>query len=294
MCSFKSDLPDISKTPILSSGADWTAWNWVVLDLLDNLCLSYWHIAITFPPGIPVTSLAQPSFPSTLDDDPTPDQLMQHDAWWRANSTVWRVLRGRLSPAPEALVPLCRDILGNIAVSSWNLYAILVAHYGGGDHGTASEVKDKLRVLYCGTGKDAIPAFNTTWHGALRQLENTPWNFTEFECIQTFVNCLSLTEAFRTLHKHVDFGFSAMPPIFPAFESLAVEVLVINTQQHRLTVLRSNTAPPRCNTVSTLPSSTTSTSAPILSDAPSVMEQPFNNYFHFILVCYCLALLMIL
>jgi len=124
--SFKSDLPDLSKIPILSSGVDWTAWNWAVLDLLDNLCF-FCHITSPSPPGVHVTSLALPSYPPTLDDDPTVKQLAHHDAWWRANGTIWHILWGCLGLAPEALVPLHHDAFGNVAVSSHDLYAILVA-----------------------------------------------------------------------------------------------------------------------------------------------------------------------
>ena len=76
-----------------------------------------------------------------------------------------------------------------------------------------------------------------TWRGALRQLENTPWDFTDFECVRTFVDHLPLTEAFRSLRERIDHGFSAIPPFFPPFENLAVEVLAIDTQQRRLAAL---------------------------------------------------------
>ena len=266
-CSFKSDLPDLSKISILSSGVDWTAWNWTVLDLLDNLCL-FRHITSPSPPGVHVTSLVLLSYPSTLDDDPIIKQLAHHDAWWRADRTVWHILWGHLGPASEALVPLHHDAFGNVAVSSCDLYTILVARYGGGDHGTASEVKDKLRALYCGTGKDAVSAFFVmTWWGALCQLDNTPWNFTEFECICTFMDWLPLTEAFCMLCEHVDSGFSIMPPIFPAFENLAIGVLTIDTQNCRLTALHSSSSiiPHRSaapsSTATTAPASTNTSSA---------------------------------
>jgi len=114
---FKSDLPDLTKIPMLSSDADWMAWNQAVLDLLDNLCL-FRHIASPSPTSVPASSLAQPSFPLALNNDPSADQLGQHDAWWWADGTVWHILQGRLGPAPEALVPLYCDAFGNIVVSS--------------------------------------------------------------------------------------------------------------------------------------------------------------------------------
>ena len=46
------------------------------------------------PPDIPVSALALLSFPPILDVDPTVDQLAQHDVWWRADGTVWHILRG--------------------------------------------------------------------------------------------------------------------------------------------------------------------------------------------------------
>ena len=210
---------------------------------------------------------AQPSFPLALDMDPSAEQLAQHDAWWRANSTVWHILWGRLGPAPEALVPLCCDPFGNVTVSSCDLYAILVARYGGGDHGTVSEVKDKLRALHCGMGKDAVPSFVTTWRGALHQLDNTPWNFTEFECIRTFVDRLLLTEAFRTLREQADHGFSSIPPVFLAFENLAIEVLTIDTQHRCLTALCAASSALPCRTMTTSSSATaSSTTAPTSTD----------------------------
>jgi len=59
--SFKVDLPDLSKIPLLSSGADWPIWFRGVSDMIDNLCLFH-HISPEPAPGVFPDHLSAPSY----------------------------------------------------------------------------------------------------------------------------------------------------------------------------------------------------------------------------------------
>ena len=102
----------------------------------------------------------------------------------------------------------------------------------GGDHGSASLIKQCVRGLLCGTGKDAIINYMLAWRGALCRLDGTPWDFMAFDCIQTFVDNLPISDTYCSLHEWVDNGFSVVPPLFPDFEDIATAALNIDVQQH--------------------------------------------------------------
>jgi len=100
--SFKVDLPDLSKIPLLSSGADWLTWFCGVLDMVDNLCLFH-HISPEPTPGVFPDRMSALSYPPTLLPSSSPEDLAYHDTWWRADGTVWHILRGRLGPGPDVM-----------------------------------------------------------------------------------------------------------------------------------------------------------------------------------------------
>jgi hypothetical protein len=164
--SFKLDLPDVSKIPTLSSGADWPLWFCAISDMIDNLCL-YHHICPELAPGIFLNTLSAPSFPPVLHEGSSSDEVALHAMWWRADGTVWHILCGHLSPGPDAMVPPRRDGNGILRVTSHDLFAILLCHYGGGDHGSASVIKQHIRGLVCRLGKDAMTSYVMDWRGAL-------------------------------------------------------------------------------------------------------------------------------
>jgi len=54
-------------------------------------------------------------------------------------------------------------------------------HSLGGDHGSASVIKQYICGLICGVGWDAVTNYVMAWHGALRWLDGTSWDFTAFD-----------------------------------------------------------------------------------------------------------------
>lgn len=61
-----------------------------------------------------------------------------------------------------------------------------------------------------------------------------------FDCVCAFVDNLPMTEAYCSLHEHVDNDFSAIPPVFPDFEDIATAVYAIDIQQLHLQTLCPN------------------------------------------------------
>jgi len=116
-CSFKVDLPDLSKIPLLSSGADWPTWFYRVSDMIDNLCLFH-HISPEPAPSVFLGCMSAPSYLLTLLPSFSSEDLTYHDAWWCADSTIWHILCGRLGPGPDALVPPQHDAHGFFHMTS--------------------------------------------------------------------------------------------------------------------------------------------------------------------------------
>jgi len=145
---------------------------------------------------------------------------------------------------------------------------ILLKNFGGGDHGSASLTKQRICSMLCGLGKDAVTTYLTAWRGALRRLDGTPWDFTAFDCVRTFVDNLPMTDAYRSLWEHIDNSFSTVPPVFPDFEDIANAVYAVDIQQHQLQSLCPAALPPRKPpnphppSSSALPDSTSSTAPP--------------------------------
>ena len=61
LCSFKVDLLDLSKIPLLSTSADWPIWFRGILDMIDNLCLFH-HISPEPAPGVFSDHMSIPSY----------------------------------------------------------------------------------------------------------------------------------------------------------------------------------------------------------------------------------------
>ena len=198
-----------------------------------TLCL-YCHIAPLPLPDFAPDLMSYPTFPPPVTIDSSSDDLARCDSWWRADSVIWHILQSCLGAGPQVVVPPCCDMfMSALTSTSYTLYNVLVAHYGGGDHSTASIIKDHLWNLVCGHGKDAVTAYITEWHAGLCRLDGTYWGFTHFDRIRVFVNHLLLTLPFHNLHECINDGFTQIPPVFPLFKMITIEVTNIMTQQHR-------------------------------------------------------------
>jgi len=78
--SFKVNLPDISKIPILSSGTDWPLWFHGISDMIDNLCL-YHYISPDLTPGVVLNYFSSPFFLPILHGDSSPDEIALCGTW---------------------------------------------------------------------------------------------------------------------------------------------------------------------------------------------------------------------
>ena len=129
--------------------------------MIDNLCLFH-HISPE-PAGVFPSRLSAPSYPLSLLPSSSPKDLNYHDSWWHADGTIWHILHGRLGLGPDALVPPWRDAQGFLHTTSRDLFAILLKNFGGGNHGSASLIKQWIRTLVCSLGKDAVTTYLTAW-----------------------------------------------------------------------------------------------------------------------------------
>ena len=134
---------------------------------------------------------------------------------------------------------------------------------------SASLIKQRVRGLLCGTGKNPIINYMSAWCGALHCLDGTPWDFMAFDCVGMFVDNLPMSNAYYSLREWVDDGFSAVPPLFPNFEDIATAALNINVQQHRLLALHPSN-PSACRfVISAMP-----VTAPVLTSPTAPSSRP--------------------
>jgi len=103
-------------------------------------------------------------------------------------------------------------------------------------------IKQHIRSLICEVGQDAVTNYVTAWHDALRQLDSTPWDFTAFDCVQTFVDDLPMSDTYQSLWEWINDSFSSMPLIFPDFEDIVTTIINVDVQHCRLLMLRPSLA----------------------------------------------------
>jgi len=117
-------------------------------------------------------------------------------------------------------------------------------------------IKQCVHGLICGMDRDAVTNYVTAWHGVLHQLDSTPWDFTLFNCVWTFVNNLFISSAYQFLYKWINDGSSSLLPVFPDFKDIAITVLNIDIQHHHLLVLQPSITAVPCRATA-LPIATT-------------------------------------
>ena len=158
--SFKVDLPDLSKIPLLSSDADWSLWFRGISDMINNLCFFH-HICPEPAPGFLPDHLSALSYPPPILPSSSSKDITYHNTWWHADGTIWHILQGRLGPGLDPLVPPWCDTQGMLCATSWDLYAILLKNFGSGDHSSVLLIKQCIRTTMCGLGKDAVTNYIT-------------------------------------------------------------------------------------------------------------------------------------
>jgi len=76
--SFKVDLPDLSRIPLLSSGADWPLWFRAISDMVNNLCLFH-HISPEPAPSFLPDCLSAPTYPPSIFPSSSPKDIAYHN-----------------------------------------------------------------------------------------------------------------------------------------------------------------------------------------------------------------------
>ncbi|GLB34019.1 hypothetical protein LshimejAT787_0109030 [Lyophyllum shimeji] len=262
-------LPSTVHIPVLTGKHDWGPWSTAVSVLLQNLDLTS-HICDAPTPGTPYDPSLIPTYPPTVTQTSTPDELNAWRAWWRRDGAACHVLLSRLSGLIQSSLPGYGQVFG-VKRSARDIFAKLRGLYGVGDWTSAQVIKTRLRGL--APGPHRILDYIMSWRNGINQLDSAgfPWDLRDG--LSTFLDRFPPTthhlvelSVYRRLLKGPDVSLPSYNDVFDELYDLEVDHQRLHP---RIRPPLPNAIPPRPPTVTA--------SHPSPSAPPSSLPMPSHT-----------------
>jgi len=108
-----------------------------------------------------------PTYPLTIDQNSSPDELHMWNLWWTQGGQVNHLLVSRLSPTVRMQLPGAGSPLPRCRPAH-SVYQDLVRLFGGMDFNSAAVIQDELIALHCAPPR--IGDYVSHWRSGLNRL----------------------------------------------------------------------------------------------------------------------------
>ncbi|KAG6846355.1 hypothetical protein H0H93_014486, partial [Arthromyces matolae] len=259
MTDLKATLPSLAVIPTLRSSADWVNWESAVFRVVGALGLRGYICRIPLP-GELRDPTSRVVLPPHYDFDSPPEVAEEYRVFWLHNDVVEHVVVGKLAPEIAASLPPKRTGPYDLPTrTARDTLTYLRSRFSVGSASTAESLKDGVVKLTCAPG--TVPKFVESWRYAAFQLVGSPWDFTEYQKTQRFVDGLPNTSGWMVLKDRVrrwwQFHNSLEGADF-TFDSLATKMLDIYTKWKSQNPQSTQNSQPRKPSASSEPSSDSS------------------------------------
>ncbi|KAG6825830.1 hypothetical protein H0H92_002272, partial [Tricholoma furcatifolium] len=260
----KSALPSLTSIPTLRSAADWPTWEAAVFRLVDAMGLRGYLCWIP-QVGDLVDSTSRVVLPPHYDFDSPPHVAEEFRTFWVHNDIVEHILVRKLTVDIAGTLPPKRT--GRFLLpthTARDTLTFLHERYGVGSASTADIMKDGVVNTSCAPGN--VVKFVESWRNVVHQLVSSPWDISDYQKTQKFVDGLPNHLGWAVLKDCVRqhwLSNNSMENASFMFESLATEALDIHYKWKSLQ---------RCSSspmTSAPPARTTDASSTEKSDAPT-------------------------
>ena len=247
-------LPTVTHIPILTSKADFFAWD----EGVNTLIRAYNLLGHILEPSAfvdPTRPDLAPTPAPVLSITSSPQDIEASNRWWADDNIAQHILLSRLGTVPRGLLP-ASNIVTRTALS---IYSTLRQQYGTSNFADCTELLNSLHNSMCTAGR--VQEYVSKWRVGLSKLQSAHFMFNIKICISLFVRGLPSVPAFNSLRADLPRRINAIAhdQDFGAFISLTETVLELDvifkptSQPNAVRPPRQLPAPP---TTSLLPTST--------------------------------------
>ncbi|KAG6883030.1 hypothetical protein C0993_008230, partial [Termitomyces sp. T159_Od127] len=219
-------LPPLATIPRFVSAADWGNWINPVMALIDHMGLNG-HVCPIPGPDAPIDPTCRVVFPPTYPPHHTAAESCAYEVFWRNDNVCSYIITGKLSSEITNSLPPARSGLYNFPMrTAWDLLDFLWKRFSVGSAALAQRVKDSvLRLAY---SPNSIPNYVQSCCIAINQLSGTPWDFTQYEKIQKFMDGIPDHRAYNIICEEVRCSWDNNPNGVFDFFTLSNTVLEID------------------------------------------------------------------
>ncbi|KAG6823974.1 hypothetical protein H0H92_008414 [Tricholoma furcatifolium] len=184
----KSALPSLTSITLLRSAADWLAWEAAIFRLVDAMGLRGYLCRIP-QVGDLVDPTSRIVLPPLYDFDSPPHVAEEFRTFWVHNDIVEHILVGKLALDIASTLPPKRT--GQFMLptrTARDTLAFLRERYSVGSAATADMLKDGVVNLSCAPGN--VIKYVESWRNVVHQLVGSPWDLSDYQKTQKFVDGL--------------------------------------------------------------------------------------------------------
>ena len=255
-----SSLPSTKNLPTLTGKHDWGPWHSAVRTLILNANL-LGHIADDPLPGAIYDPGLWPTYPPTIHQRSTHNELQSFTEWWSHDGLASHILTSRLSPTVLGCLPIPNERMGQRR-SARTVYFTLRHQYRAGDYTAVMVIEARLRQLRCWPtrGGVRIADFVNTWCVSINQMEAAGFLPSNRQLLSIFADGLpNNTVAFINLFDNIMLSLNdPNDHILPNIHQLFDRTINIDNTLQRNRILHPSTRRPQ----QTTPPSTSSTQPP--------------------------------
>ncbi|KAG6807918.1 hypothetical protein H0H92_006002 [Tricholoma furcatifolium] len=225
----KTALPSLTSIPTLHNAADWPTWEAAVFRLVDAMGLRGYLCRIP-QVGDLVDPTSRVVLPPHYDFDSPPHVAEGFRTFWVHNDIVEHILVGKLTIDIAGTLPPKRTGPFMLPTrTARDTLAFLRERYSVGSASTADMMKDGVVNTSCAPGN--VVKFVESWRNVVHQLVGSPWDFSEYQKTQKFVDGLPNHLGWAVLKDRVRqhwLTHNSLDNASFTFESLATEALDIH------------------------------------------------------------------
>ncbi|KAG6846503.1 hypothetical protein H0H93_013556, partial [Arthromyces matolae] len=164
------------------------------------------------------------------DFDSPPEVVEEYRLFWLHNNIVDHVVIGKLAPEIAGSLPPKRAGPYNLPTrTARDTLDYLRSRFSVGSASSAASLKDGVLTLGCAPG--TVPKYVESWRTAVHQLVGSPWDFSEYEKTQKFVDGLPVGSGWLVLKERVRHFWQINNSLLTAdfsFATLATEAMDIH------------------------------------------------------------------
>ncbi|KAG6810242.1 hypothetical protein H0H93_015109, partial [Arthromyces matolae] len=226
----KNTLPSLTIIPTLRSAADWVTWESAVFRVVEALGLQGYICRVPLP-GELRDPTSRVVLPPPYDFDSPPEVVEEYRLFWVHNNIVDHVVIGKLAPEIAGSLPPKRSGPYNLPTrTARDTLEYLRSRFSVGSAASAASLKDGVLTLpQCAPGM--VPKYVESWRTAVHQLVGSPWDFSEYEKTQKFVDGLPVGSGWLVLKERVRHFWQLNNSLLTAdfsFATLATEAMDIH------------------------------------------------------------------